>query len=202
SSAGIRDSIVMQTPTNEVAVGELYSVEEGKMVSADGEMVHSNEFSVNEASLTGESLSVYKSQETEDRKMYSGTQVVSDLAILNVEKIGAETKLGKVSQSIQDIKEVHSPLQIQITKFVKGMAIIGVIVFLMVWGFSYWKSGDIIQSLLAGLTLAMSVLPEEIPVAFTTFMALGAWKLMSEGVIIKRSSVVQTLGSPTVICTD
>src|SRR5690606_10199787 len=67
---------------------------------------------------------------------------------------------------------------------------------------SYWQSGSIIESLLAGLTLAMCILPEEIPVAFTTFMALGAWKLMQEGIIIKRSSVVETLGSTTVICTD
>src|SRR5690606_16524779 len=65
-----------------------------------------------------------------------------------------------------------------------------------------WQSGNIIESLLVGLTLAMSILPEEIPVAFTTFMALGAWKLMQEGIIIKRSSVVETLGSTTVICTD
>ena len=201
-STVIRDSIVMQIPTNEIAVGDLCIVEEGKMISADGEIVHSNDFSVNEASLTGESFSVFKSQETEDKKVYSGTMVVSGLAIFTVEKIGAETKLGKISQSIQDIKEVTSPLQIQITKFVKGMSIIGIIIFLMVWGFSFWQSGDIIESLLAGLTLAMSVLPEEIPVAFTTFMALGAWKLMSEGVIIKRSSVVETLGSTTVICTD
>src|SRR5690606_4820215 len=75
-------------------------------------------------------------------------------------------------------------------------------VFLLVWGYSFWQSGNLIQSLLVGLTLAMSILPEEIPVAFTTFMALGAWKLMQEGIIIKRSSVVETLGSTTVICTD
>jgi Ca2+-transporting ATPase len=72
----------------------------------------------------------------------------------------------------------------------------------MVWAYSFWQSRNIVQSLLAGLTLAMSILPEEIPVAFTTFMALGSWKLMKQGVIIKRSSIVETLGSTTVICTD
>jgi Ca2+-transporting ATPase len=82
------------------------------------------------------------------------------------------------------------------------MAFIGIAVFLMVWAYSFWQSRDIVQSLLAGLTLAMSILPEEIPVAFTTFMALGSWKLMKQGVIIKRSSIVETLGSTTVICTD
>ena len=201
-SVVIRNSTVIQIPTNEIAVGDLCIIEEGKMINADGEIFHSNDFSVNEASLTGESFSVFKSQETEDKKVYSGTLVVSGLAVFKVEKIGVETKLGKIGESIQNIKEEASPLQIQITKFVKGMAIIGVIVFLLVWAYSFWQSRNFIESLLAGLTLAMSILPEEIPVAFTTFMALGAWKLMREGIIIKRSSVVETLGSTTVICTD
>ena len=201
-STVIRNSKVIQIPTHEIAVGDLCITEEGKMVNADGEIVHSNDFSVNEASLTGESFSVFKSRETEDKKVYSGTLVVSGLAVFKVENIGVATRPGKIGKSIQDIKEEASPLQVQITKFVKGMAIIGIIVFLMVWAYSFWQSRDIVESLLAGLTLAMSILPEEIPVAFTTFMALGAWKLMREGIIIKRSSVVETLGSTTVICTD
>lgn len=198
----IRNVEIMEIPTREIAVGDLCVIEEGKMINADGEIVHSNDFSVNESSLTGESFSVFKSQETEDKKVYSGTLVVSGLAVFKVQQIGSETKLGKIGRSIQEIKEVTSPLQLQITRFVKWMAIAGFIVFLMVWAYSFWKSGSIIESLLAGLTLAMSILPEEIPVAFTTFMALGAWKLMREGIIIKRSSVVETLGSTTVICTD
>jgi Ca2+-transporting ATPase len=201
-STVIRNSKVIKIPTNEIAVGDLCIIEEGKMINADGKIVHSNDFSVNEASLTGESFSVFKNPETDDNKVYSGTLVVSGLAVFEVENIGAKTKLGKIGQSIQNIKEEISPLQLQITKFVKWMAFIGIAVFLMVWAYSFWQSRDIVQSLLAGLTLAMSILPEEIPVAFTTFMALGSWKLMKQGVIIKRSSIVETLGSTTVICTD
>lgn len=201
-STVIRNSIVVKIPTHELAVGDLCIIEEGKMINADGEIVYSNDFSVNEASLTGESYSVFKSQDTDDNKVYSGTLVVSGLAAYRVEKIGTETELGKIGQSIQGIKEERSPLQIQITRFVKSMAVIGVMVFLLVWLYSFFQSGDLMESLLVGLTLAMSILPEEIPVAFTTFMALGAWKLMREGVIIKRSNVVETLGSTTVICTD
>ena len=201
-SVVIRNSKVIQIPTHEIAVGDLCIIEEGKMINADGKIVHSNDFSVNEASLTGEAFSIYKSQESEERNVYSGTVVVSGLAVFEVEKIGNETKLGTIGASIQGIKEESSPLHNQITTFVKGMAVIGVLVFLLVWAYSFWRSGNIIESLLAGLTLAMSILPEEIPVAFTTFMALGAWKLMKEGVIIKRSSVVETLGSTTIICTD
>ena len=198
----IRNSKVVSIPTHEIVVGDFCIIEEGKMINADGKIVHSNDFSTNEASLTGETFSVYKSRDTEDNRVYSGTVVVSGLAVFEVEKIGNETKLGKIGHSIHTIEEERSPLQKQISKFVKGMAVIGVIVFLLVWGYSFWQTGNFIESLLAGLTLAMSVLPEEIPVAFTTFMALGAWKLMKEGIIIKRSSVVETLGSTTIICTD
>ncbi|MDD3004449.1 cation-translocating P-type ATPase [Flavobacterium sp.] len=198
----IRNATIQQIPTNQIAVGDLCIIEEGKMINADGEIMHSNDFFVNEASLTGESFSVPKSQETEDKKVYSGTLVVSGLSVFKVEKIGNQTQLGKIGQSIQNIEEVSSPLQDQISQFVKRMAIFGVIVFLMLWAYSFWQSHNFVSSLLAGLTLAMSILPEEIPVAFTTFMALGAWKLMREGIIVKRSSVVETLGSTTVICTD
>lgn len=201
-SVVIRNAQVIHIPTHEIAIGDLCVVTEGKMINADGQIVHSNDFSVNEASLTGESYSVYKSSDTSDNKVYSGTLVVSGLAVFRVEKIGNETKLGKIGASIAEIKEEASPLQLQIQRFVRGMAVVGIFFFFAVWGYGYWQNGDVLESLLGGLTLAMSVLPEEIPVAFTTFMALGAWKLMKDGIIVKRSSVVETLGSTTVICTD
>jgi P-type Ca2+ transporter type 2C len=71
-----------------------------------------------------------------------------------------------------------------------------------VWAVNYFKSYELLDSLLKALTLAMSILPEEIPVAFTTFMALGAWRLMKIGIIVKQTKTVETLGSATVICTD
>ncbi len=201
-STVIRDSKIIKIPTQEIAVGDLCITEEGKMVNADGRIVHSNDFAVNEASLTGESFSVFKDKDSENNKVYSGTITVSGLAVFEVEKIGKETRMGKIGESVTTIKEESSPLQTQIRKFVRGMAVIGVAVFVLVCIVRYIDTRDFFKSLLNGLTLAMSVLPEEIPVAFTTFMALGAWKLMKEGIIIKRSSIVETLGSTTVICAD
>jgi P-type Ca2+ transporter type 2C len=128
-STVIRNSKVLQIPTHEIAVGDLCAIEEGKMINADGIIVYSNDFSVNESSLTGESLSVYKSQETKDNVVYSGTFAVSGFAIFQVESIGNETQIGKIGKSIQEIIEERSPLHNQIRKFVKGMAIIGMAVF-------------------------------------------------------------------------
>jgi Ca2+-transporting ATPase len=201
-STVFRNGLSQSIPTKEIVINDLVIAKEGNTVNADGEIVHSNDFSVNESILTGEAFSIFKSEKTENKTVYSGTLVASGLAVYRVTKIGADTEIGKLSSSLQNIKETPTPLQIQIEKFVKVMAILGIIVFLLVWGTYFWKTHNILNSLLKGLTLAMSILPEEIPVAFTTFMALGSWRLMKEGVIVKKIRTVETLGGATVICID
>ena len=124
----IRNSKIISIPTHEIVVGDLCITEEGKMINADGKILHSNDFSVNQSSLTGESFSVFKDKDSDDNEVFSGTLTVSGLAVFEVEKIGKETKLGKIGDSLQNIKEEKSPLQIQIEKFVKNMAIIGIVV--------------------------------------------------------------------------
>ncbi len=165
-------------------------------------IIRSNDFSINESILTGESVPLYKNETSEDNRVYQGTSVSGGLAICRVTAIGNSTRLAGIGINITEIKEEKTPLQIQITNFVKKMAIIGVVVFFIVWIINYSRSYDILDSLLKALTLAMSILPEEIPVAFTTFMALGAWRLMTMGIIVKQTKTVETLGSATVIGLD
>jgi P-type Ca2+ transporter type 2C len=198
----IRNGKTVDINTDEIVTGDYMIVEEGTAVPADGIIIQSNDFSVNESILTGESLSVFKSASEEDHFVYQGTSVAGGLAICKVMQIGRETKLGKIGQRLDAISEEKTPLQIQISDFVKKMAVAGVIIFLIVWGINYFQSGNLFDSLLKALTLAMSILPEEIPVAFTTFMALGAWRLMKMGVIVKQTKTVESLGSATVICVD
>ena len=198
----IRNAKVEEIKSEDLVVGDSLMVEEGTSITADGTIVHSNDFSVNESILTGESLSVFKDKTKEDKFIYSGTTVASGLAIATITAIGNETQLGKIGTSLESISEEKTPLEIQIANFVKKMAIAGVIVFVIVWAINYWHSQNLLNSLLQALTLAMSILPEEIPVAFTTFMALGAWRLMKMGIVVKQMKTVETLGSATVICTD
>jgi Ca2+-transporting ATPase len=201
-STVLRNGTAIKIPTRDIVINDLVIAEEGNTINADGEIVHSNDFSVNESSLTGEAYAVFKSEKTEAKNVFSGTLVASGLAVYKTTKIGSDTEIGKLGSAILNIKEEATPLQIQIEKFVKGMAIIGILIFLLVWGIYFWRTQDLLNSLLKGLTLAMSILPEEIPVAFTTFMALGSWRLMQEGVIVKKIRTVETLGGATVICAD
>ena len=198
----IRNGNLEEIKSEDLVVGDSLMVEEGSAITADGSIVYSNDFSVNESILTGESLSVFKDASKEDKFIYSGTTVTSGLAIATITAIGNETKLGKIGSSLESIKEEKTPLEIQIANFVKKMAFAGAGVFIIVWIINYSHSQNLLNSLLQSLTLAMSILPEEIPVAFTTFMALGAWRLMKMGIVVKQMKTVETLGSATVICTD
>jgi len=198
----IRNGKTQEIKSEDLVVGDSLMVEEGAAITADGSIVHSNDFSVNESILTGESFAVFKDKTKEDKSIYSETTVASGLAIATITAIGNETKLGKIGKSLESIHEEKTPLEIQIANFVKKMAIAGVVVFLIVWVINYWNSQNLLDSLLQSLTLAMSILPEEIPVAFTTFMALGAWRLMKMDIVVKQMKTVEALGSATVICTD
>jgi len=198
----IRNGEVGEIKAADLVVGDSLMVEEGTAIAADGVIVHSNDFSVNESILTGESLPVYKDSTKDDNLIYRGTTVASGLAITTITAIGNATKLGKIGESLESIKEEKTPLELQIGNFVKKMVIAGAIVFLIVWVINYFHTYNLLDSLLKALTLAMSILPEEIPVAFTTFMALGAWRLMKMGIVVKQMKTVETLGSATVICTD
>jgi Ca2+-transporting ATPase len=198
----IRNGAAVQIKSEEVVVGDSLLVEEGILIGADGTITHSNDFSVNESILTGESMPVAKDSSKEEHSIFSGTTVTAGLAIATVTAIGNETRLGKIGKSLESIKEEPTPLERQINNFVKKMVVAGAIVFVIVWIINYIHSKLLLDSLIKSLTLAMSVLPEEIPMALTSFMALGAWRLMKMGIVVKQMKTVETLGSATVICTD
>lgn len=198
----IRNGEIIEIPIEEIVIGDCIQVQEGTFIPADAVIIQSNDFSVNEAILTGESLSVFKNELSEINNVFQGTIVATGLAICKVTAIGNQTSLGKIGKSLESIEEEKTPLQFQITNFVKKMSIIGLVIFGIVWALNYYHSKVVFDSLLKALTIAMSVIPEEIPVAFTTFMALGAWRLMKIGIITKQTKTVETLGSATVICTD
>ncbi|MFN8355425.1 MAG: cation-translocating P-type ATPase [Spirosomataceae bacterium] len=199
----IRDNELAEIPSDQIVPGDLVVVSEGELIPADGKVLQINDFSVNESILTGEAFAVYKEVGNADaNQVYQGALVQSGQGVFEVTATGAATQLGRIGTSIADIETEKTPLQQQIERFVKKMAAAGGVIFLLIWGINYLRSGEVLGSLLKGLTIAMSVLPEEIPVAFATFMALGAWRLMQQGIIVKHTQTVEALGSATVLCTD
>ena len=197
----LRNGVTMQVATEEIVVDDLLLLEEGEVVAADGLIIAANDFSLNESILTGESFAVTKTA-GDNNSVYKGTLVTSGSATVKVTAVGLKTMFGKIGLSLKEITVVKTPLQQQIRSFVRNMVWVGAIAFVIVVGFNYYHSGNFVQSFLQGLTLAMSILPEEIPVAFSTFQALGAFRLLRNNIIVKQPQYVETLGSATVICAD
>ena len=115
----IRNGKDEEIKSEDLVVGDSLVIEEGTSIAADGIIIHSNDFLVNESILTGESLSVYKDKAKEDNLVYQGTTVAGGLAIATITAIGIETRLGKIGKSLENIKEEKTPLELQIINFVK-----------------------------------------------------------------------------------
>lgn len=198
----IRSGKRQEVPVEDVVVGDLIAFVEGERIAADGLLQQANDLSVDEAILTGESLPVVKSTEEGQNIMYQGATVASGAGIAVVQAVGVRTEFGKLGKSIEMIETDPTPLQRQINRFVQQMLWAGLLAFIVVYGINYFYSGSLLGALLYSLAFAMALVPEEIPVAFTTFMALGAYRMTRRHVLVKQPKTVESLGAATVICLD
>lgn len=198
----IRGGKRVELPVEEIVVGDLIVVSEGERVPADGILLRQNDLSVDEAILTGESLPVNKTENDPENRLYQGSTVASGTGIARVQAVGALTEFGKLGKSIESIETEPTPLQRQIDRFVRQMLLAGLLAFLIVFAINYLYAGSFLTALLFSLSFALALVPEEIPVAFTTFMALGAYRMTRQQVLVKQPKTVESLGAATVICLD
>ncbi|MFN0176544.1 MAG: cation-translocating P-type ATPase [Saprospiraceae bacterium] len=203
----LRNGDWVEIPSEDLAPDDVVSIEEGERIPADGMLLEQHDLSVDESVLTGESLSVEKSvavtkHQSPVTNLFQGTTVASGKGVFKVTATGSSTEFGKLGKSIESIDPEKTPLQLQIKHFVRQMAITGGLAFALVFALNFWIESDVWKALLFSLTLAMAILPQEIPVAFSAFMALGAFRMIKHGILAKQPKTVESLGSATVICLD
>ncbi len=198
----VRDGKEQIISSEDLLPGDIMKLEEGNMIPADAITVHANDLTVNESILTGESIPVEKRQESGENQLFQGTTINSGMCYASVTATGNNTQLGKLGKSLGNIENSKTLLQNQIGRFVKIMAVFGFIAFTLIWFINFLDSKDVIQSLLLGLTLAMAAVPEEIPVAFSSFMALGTSQMAKLGIITRQPQTIENLGAVNVICLD
>jgi Ca2+-transporting ATPase len=198
----IRDDRRQVIAVEELVVDDLLVFEEGERISADGTLVRQNDLSVDEAVLTGESLPVNKTVNEGENRVFQGTVVASGMGIAQVKAVGAATEFGKLGKSIESIESEPTPLQRKIDRFVRQMLLAGLVAFLVVFAINYAYKGAFLTALLYSLSFALALVPQEIPVAFATFMALGAFRMTRQKVLVKQPKTVESLGAATVICLD
>lgn len=198
----IREGQQQTIATADLVPGDIILLEEGMNVPADAELLRLNDLTLNESVITGESFPVTKHLSAGENVLYQGTTVNSGKCMARVTATGNQTVLGKLGKAVSVYKAPQTLLQRQISRFIKIFAILGLLAFLIIFGVNYFHYRDGVASLLFALTLAMSVVPEEIPVAFSSFMALGAYKMSRLGIISRQPQVVENLGAVSVICLD
>jgi P-type Ca2+ transporter type 2C len=209
----IRDGEQKRIAGREVVCGDMLILAEGDRVPADGVLLFSNNVQVDESLLTGESVPVRKIPLGEGMPVsrpggddqptvFSGTLVVQGQGLVEVRATGPRTEMGKIGAVLQTVERGDIRLKTEIAAIVRTIALVGLflcVTIVVVYGLSRhnWLEG-----FLAGITLAMAILPEEFPVVLTVFLALGAWRISRKNVLTRQVSAIETLGSATVLCVD
>ncbi len=206
----VRDGQPTRVAGRELVVGDIVLLAEGDRVPADVRLLDASNLTIDESLLTGESAPVLKqtgvvgsdlSQESRSRA-FSGTLVTQGTGRGLVAATGARSALGRIGASLQAISTETTPVQRETKRIVTWVASIGLSLaagLAVAWGLT---RGDWLHGLLAGLTLAMAILPEELPVVLTIFLGLGAWRLAREKVLTRSMPAVELLGATTVLCVD
>jgi len=214
----IRDGKEQIIASADLVPNDLMIIKEGVKIPADGEVVKASDLCVDESSLTGESVDVWKvTIDNADKNntdywrkdyCYAGTLVTQGSATIRVDKIGAATEYGKIGSNVASAPNSPTPLQKQTGYIVKVCAIIAGVLFIIVTVITYFNISDhvfsdrIIESILSGITLAMAMIPEEFPVILTVFLSMGAWRLAKKQSLVHKLPSVETLGAVSVLCVD
>lgn len=219
--AVIRDGKEQLVDSTELVPDDIVLLSEGLSVPADGVILECSDFRVNESSLTGESESVWKipagskkseHSEAEDHwrmdYCYAGTLVTQGSATIKIDKIGGETEYGKIGARVATAPEESTFLQKQVGRLVKTCGVVAIFSLIAVGVFTWFNLDNLafadrlVGSILAGITLAMTMIPEEFPVILTVFLSMGAWRLAKKHSLIRHLPKVETLGAVSVLCVD
>ena len=212
-----RDGLLRRIAARELVLGDIVLLAEGDRVPADLQLIDAPNFAVDESLLTGESASVDKhatplnvidddgaiAQNAADlSRAFSGTLVTRGTARGRVIATGERSALGRIGQSLAGIVVETTPIQQETRWVVKRVALVGLALAASLAVTHALILGSWLQGLLAGLTLAMAILPEELPVVLTLFLGLGAWRLAREKVLARSIPAIELLGATTVLCVD
>ena len=195
----VRDGLTVRIAGHAVVRDDVFILAEGDRVPADGVLLQAHELATDESMLTGESLSVAKAQ---GESVYAGTLVVRGQGLVLVTATGSHTEMGRIGLTLEKITLQTSPLRDEMSRLTKRLAFIGLLLSLALTA-SFWAlRGHLPEAILAGIALAMSVLPQEFPVIMIIFFAFAARRLGQFQVLTRRLSAIETLGETSVLCVD
>ncbi len=215
----IRDGQEVRIAGREVVRDDLLVLLEGDRVAADEVVLDASTLSADESLLTGESVPVRKAAWPRDGLtaeptavaapggddqpfVYASTLIVQGRGVGRVLATGGKTRVGAIGSALGAQETQRTSLQREISRWVRILAIEALIICLVIVLVFGAVRGRWLDGILAGLTLAMSLIPEEFPVVLTIFLALGAWRIAQRQVLTRRMPAIEALGAATVLCVD
>lgn len=201
----IRSGERIRIAGREVVPDDIVVLEEGARIPADGILIKGQQILVDESILTGESVPVDKKTDSNDeghRKLFSGTLLLKGHGLMQVSHTGSNTAFGRIGLSLAQIKQGKTHLQRETAIIVRRLFLAGLLLSTGVALAFYLTRQELMQAILTGLATAIAMMPEEIPVVLTVFLALGAWRLSKFQVLTRQPAAIETLGAVTVLCSD
>ncbi len=196
----VRGGATLRIPGRDVVREDVLILSEGDRIAADGVLLQAHELATDESMLTGESEPVAK--QASSHRAFAGTMVVRGQGLMRVDAVGHATELGRIGQSLQDIALQASPLRAEVARLTRRLVVIGLSLCLVLVLLFAVLRGGWLDALLAGITLAMGILPQEFPVIMIVFLALAARRLAAQQVLTRRLNAIETLGQTSVLCVD
>jgi len=206
-----RDSSILEIPAAELVPGDVVLLEAGMLVPADLRLTESHALKIEEASLTGESHAVDKSDKAlsienaplGDRlnMAYKSTIITYGRGEGVVIGTGMNTEIGRIAELLQ-VAETKTPLQKRLGDFGKKLSVIVVVICAIIYGAGLLRGEDPILMLLTAISVAVAAIPEALPAVITIALAIGAKRLFLKNVLIRKLPAVETLGSVSYICSD
>lgn len=207
----VRDGILQMIPSVNIVPGDVILLEAGDRVPADGRIFGTVHLATDESMLTGESLSVGKTDQTlqnelplADRKnmVFMGTTVVGGKGHVLITQTGLQTEIGKIASEMISAKKEITPLQRQLDTLGKRLVFFCLVIVAVVFGIGVLRGYDLVEMLLVALSLAVAAIPEGLPAAVTISLSIGVQKMAKRNALVRRLSSVETLGSANIIFTD
>jgi Ca2+-transporting ATPase len=198
----LRDGEWASLDARELVPGDIVHVSEGDRTPADGLLREGSPITVDESLLTGESVPVVRDPGEPGSHVFAGTLITSGNALAEVVQTGIRTEVGRIGAALGDIELARAPLHREVARLVRKIAIIAVALCAALVVINVSTGHGWLQAGLAGITLAMSLLPEELPLVLTVFLTLGAWRMSRHRVLARRAAAIETLGAVTVLCVD
>ena len=208
----LRNGQVVSVNADELTIGDIVLLESGDKISADLRLFEVNNLMVDESILTGESIQVNKdvnviskdnvSISDQTNMVFSGTTVTSGRAKGIVVRIGLQTEIGKIADSINNTEEAKSPLTIRVAKLSKQISMLVLIVAIVITALLIIKGVPYNEILVSVIALAVSAMPEGLPLALTMALTIASNKMAKKNVIVRKLKSAESLGSCTVIASD